>query len=105
MADTKRSRSTLSQLPIYSAVGTVVNIPTANGGQRSAKVPAPSTLVINGQRTALIDVRAMSAATIAQFINAMGCGARATIDGDGRLIIDNVTSFEGDGELRAFLGI
>lgn len=105
MAETKTSASTIFHLPITQAVGAVINVPTSDGGSRSAKVPAAATLLINGQRTPLIDVRAMSAATIAQFINAMGCGARARIDGNGRLIIENVGSFEGDGDLRAFFGL
>lgn len=104
MADTKQSQSTITHLPIPHPVGAVVTISTGDGGSRSVKVPAASTLTINGRVSPIFDVRAMSAATIAQFINAMGCGARARLNGGGRLIIENVTSLEGDGDLRAFFG-
>jgi len=104
MAQSK-STSSISHLPISSAVGSVISVPDGMGGSRSAKVPAAGTLVINGVRSPLIDVRAMGAATIAQFINAMGTGAQASIDGGGHLVIANISMLDGEGDLRAFFGI
>lgn len=100
-----QSLSSIVHLPIASAPGAVISVPDGKGGSRSAKVPGPGTLTINGVRSPVIDVRAMGAAAIAQFINAMGTGAIASIDASGHLVISNIAMLGGDGDLLAFLGI
>ena len=69
----------------------------------SVAVPPPSALVING-RSVIIDVRSMSAMDLCNVINTIP-GITASIDGQGRLVITGVFSLDGDGNLRAILGI
>lgn len=102
-AETRATVVSLLQLPIPNPVGSTVVVPTGTGGQRSVKVPGPASLIINGVTSPLIDVRAMSAAAIAQTINAMGIGVQASVDGNGRLTLTNVTTMSGDGALLQFL--
>lgn len=96
------------QLPIAKAVGAQHSMPSATPGtaQPSVAVPPASSLTINGVRTAKIDVTTMSGDQVVAAINNAGiAGVTASIDGAGRLVISGVTSIDGDGNLRALLGV
>lgn len=97
------------QLPIAKPVGAPHAPPAVNSNGTAAAqvaVPPPSTLLINGNATGLIDVRSMSPPDIVNAINNAGLpGVSASMDGSGRLIITGVQSISGDGNLRAILGI
>ena len=97
--------STKIQLPIAKAVGAQHNPVSINQSvaSPSVAVPPPSALVING-RSVIIDVRSMSAMDLCNVINTIP-GITASIDGQGRLVITGVFSLDGDGNLRAILGI
>ena len=100
VAKTVSSTNNVAALTPQSApIGTVVKV-----GAAAVKTPAASTLLVNG-RAIPIDVRSMSAAAIAQFINASGGGAFASIDANGLLVINNVGSLDGDMDLLTFLGL
>lgn len=98
--------STKLQLPIAKAVGTQhqpVAVNQAAMAPPQVAVPPPSPLIING-RAIIIDVRSMSAGDIIALINTIP-GVMASIDAQGRLVISGASSIDGDGNLRAILGI
>lgn len=98
--------STKIQLPIAKAVGSQHQPVASNQSGPAAgqvSVPPPSPLFING-RSVIIDVRSMSGADVVAAINTLP-GVSASIDGQGRLVISGANSIDGDGNLRAILGI
>lgn len=98
--------TTKIQLPIAKAVGSQHQPVTANQGGSAAPqiaVPPPAPLIING-RAVTIDVRTMSASDMVSAINTIP-GVSASIDGQGRLVINGAFSIDGDGALRAILGV
>lgn len=90
---------------VAAPVKGVVSVPLAGGGTVSARVPAAASITINGVVSPLIDLRAASLATIVAFINAMGTGAKARVSPSGQLVIDNVTTIDGEPDLLTFLGL
>jgi hypothetical protein len=71
----------------------------------SAGVPSPGRLIINGHATSVIDVRSMTLLGIVGAINGLNLpGIMASIS-NGQLIISGIETLDGDGDLRAFLGI
>lgn len=100
------SGSTKIQLPIAKAVGAQHQAVAVNqGGSAPAQIAVPpaAALIING-RAVIIDVRNMSISDVINVINTIP-GVTASIDGQGRLVILGVFSIDGDGNLRAILGI
>jgi hypothetical protein len=93
-----------SQFPISKAVG-AQHTPATSGPTQppSTPVPSPSPLVINGRRIT-IDVRTMSGSDIVNLLNAIP-GVMASINGAGSLEVTGISSIDGDGNLRAILGI
>jgi hypothetical protein len=94
--------------PIAKAVGaqyapTAANPSVALG---QVAVPSPAPLRINGRQTGLIDVRTMAPIDIVNAINNANIpGVVASVDWQGRLTISGVDSIDGDGNLRAILGV
>lgn len=98
--------STKIQLPIAKAVGAQHQATAVNQGGAAppqVAVPPAAPLVING-RPVIIDVRTMSISDVINVINTIP-GVTASIDGQGRLVIQGVVNIDGDGNLRAILGI
>lgn len=92
------------QLPIGKSVGAQHQAPGIGGdAPPQVAVPGPTALAING-KAVVIDVRTMSGGDVVKAINTAP-GVTASIDGAGRLMISGVSSIEGDGNLRAILGI
>lgn len=98
--------STKLQLPINKSVGSQHQPVAANqtgSAPPPVAVPAAAPLVING-RLIIIDVRNMSSDDVIRLINSIQ-GVTASIDGQGRLVINGAFSVDGDANLRAILGI
>lgn len=98
--------TTKIQLPIAKAVGAQHQPIAANqsgAAPPQVAVPPPAVLIING-RGVSIDVRSMSASDVVNAINTIA-GVTASIDGQGRLMIAGASTIDGDGNLRAILGI
>lgn len=93
-----------SQFPISKAVGQQ-HTPQGSGSTAppSVAVPSASSLVING-RQVTIDVRTMSGADIVNLLNTIP-GVTASINGAGALMVTGIASIDGNGNLRAILGI
>jgi hypothetical protein len=97
--------STKLQLPIAKAVGSQFQAVSANPtvARPQVAVPPPAPLVING-KSVVIDVRTMSGADVVAVLNTIP-GVTASIDGQGRLVIQGANNIMGDGALREILGI
>lgn len=97
------------KLPIGNAVGAQYSPPSGNPSGPAAPavvVPVPSSLVINGVRTANIDVRTMTPTDVLNVINSAGIpGVTASIDGNGRLVITGISTITGNEAVRVILGI
>jgi hypothetical protein len=93
-----------SQFPISKAVGAQHSPPSSGAmAAPSIAVPSPAPLVINGRRVT-IDVRSMTGSDIVNLLNSIP-GVTASIDGGGALVVTGINTIDGDGNLRAILGI